>query len=474
MPSLLPRPADGITRGRHTCYTSRALHLTVLGAGYVGLVTGTSLANRHEVTFVERDPERLNSLRAGRAPINEPGVGEALARNRARIGAVADLSAVPSTDLVLVCVGTPVLEAGESDLTQLRSALRALEERPELQISVRSTLPPGISVRLPTMLSRTDGRMLSTNPEFLRQGTAMQDFAQPTRIIFGLYPETDENHLALLKDAYDGIDAPRLVVSVVTADLIKNGANAFLALKLSFVNELAALSEEYGADVDEVLAGIALDPRIGSTYMRPGLGFGGSCLPKELEVLASAGRRHGLAMHIARAAALVNHEQQDRFARRLMRELGPRARRIGMLGLAFKAGTDDLRGSPAVTVARRLVEAGHSVAAFDPAVPAERARAHIEGIEIVESAAVVFDEVDAVVIATDWPEFQAIDLPAVRERMRGNLLYDGRNLLDPTAAIAAGMAYRGIGRRSVGAARFMTEPAENTSVLAGAAHQHGG
>ena len=427
------------------------MKIAVIGAGYVGLVTGVSLAagGRHEITFVERSQERLEELRHGRMPIEEPRLADVFAGSRERITVVDSLAAAEAPDLIFVAVATPIGQDGESDLSQIESALRDLRDRPHLDISVRSTLPPGFSARLPALLGRADGERVSTNPEFLRQGSAMDDFGRPSRIVVGRYPETSDRHLGLLEDAYDGIEAPRMVVSAAAAELIKNAANAFLALKLSFVNEVAALSEGYGVEVDEVLAGIALDPRIGSSYMRPGLGFGGSCLPKELLVVDVAGRRRGLAMHIARAASQVNLEQQDRFAHRVLSELPLTDARVGMLGLSFKAHTDDLRGSPAAHVARRLVEAGHQVVAYDPAVRPERARDAVRGIEIASSADEVFDEADAVVLATEWPEFADLDLAGLASRMRRRLLFDGRGMIDPEAAMAAGISYRGVGRRSV-------------------------
>jgi UDPglucose 6-dehydrogenase len=424
------------------------MKITVIGAGYVGLVTGVSLAadGRHEVTFVERNPERVAELRRGRMPIAEPGLAEAFAASADRIQVVASLDQVEQPDLVFVCVATPIGEGGESDLGQITGALDDLRAYPTLDVSVRSTLPPGFSARLPAMSGRPDGARISTNPEFLRQGAAMADFARPSRIVVGRYPETSEEHLRLLERAYEHLDGPRLTVSVAAAELIKNSANAFLALKLSFVNEVAALSESYGVEIDEVLQGISLDPRIGSAYMRPGLGFGGSCLPKELQVIDVAGRRQGLAMHVARAASQVNLEQQDRFAHRVLAELPDGGGRVGLLGLSFKADTDDLRGSPAIHVARRLVQAGHTVVAFDPAVRPDRAREAVPGISIVETAAGVFDDVDAVVVATEWPEFGKLDLGVLGPRMRHAVLFDGRGLVDPGAAVAAGVAYRGIGR----------------------------
>ncbi|MEO6295230.1 MAG: nucleotide sugar dehydrogenase [Candidatus Limnocylindria bacterium] len=435
------------------------MKITVIGAGYVGLVSGVSLAatGEHQVTFVERDVRRLSELRAGQMPIEEPGLAAAFAEHRERIGVTEALDQAENTELVFVAVGTPVGETGDSDLTQIHSVLRELSDHSELHVSVRSTLPPGFSQRMPDLLGRRDGARLSTNPEFLRQGSAMEDFRHPSRIVIGRYESTSPEHLELMERVYASIEAPRISVDVAAAELIKNAANGFLALKLSFVNEVAALSEEYGVEVDEVLAGIALDPRIGSAYMRPGLGFGGSCLPKELQVLDAAGRRQGLAMHIARAASQVNLEQQDRFAHRITDELPDHAR-VGLLGLSFKADTDDLRGSPAIHVARRLVEAGHTVVAYDPAVRATMARATVPAIEIATDALDVFRDADAVVIATEWPQFADIDLDAAAGLMRHRRLFDGRGLIKPEAALAAGFAYRGVGRRSLNPVEAATLP----------------
>ncbi len=430
------------------------MRITILGAGYVGLVTGVSLARigEHDVTFVETSPERLDDLRRGVMPISEPGLEEAYADARGRIAVVDSLEQVERPDLVFVAVGTPIADNGDPDLSQLISATTALKQWPDVDLTIRSTLPPGLSQRLPRLLGRTDGERLSTNPEFLRQGSAMADFAHPSRIIIGRYPTTSMTHLDILERVYAPIQAPRLHVDVAAAELIKNVANGFLALKLSFVNEVAALAEEYNVEVQEILDGIALDPRIGSEYMRPGLGFGGSCLPKELQTLASAGRRRGLPMHVARAVGQVNIEQQDRFARRILEELPREAGRVGLLGLSFKANTDDLRGSPAIHVARRLLEAGHEVLAFDPAVRPARAVEAAPGIEVVTTARDVFLDADAVVIATEWPEFTDLPWAEVRATMRAPVLFDGRGLLEPSIITEAGIHYRGVGRHSRSAA----------------------
>jgi UDPglucose 6-dehydrogenase len=421
------------------------MQISVIGAGYVGLVTGVSLAARgHRVQIIERSPERLEALRDGRVPFSEPGLPELMAQHRDALTIADALPEAGPGELTFIAVGTPI-DGGESDLSQLKGASDKLRRWPDAHVSVRSTLPPGTSARLPSLLGRPDARNLSTNPEFLRQGSAVEDFMSPSRIVFGRFPETSDEHMAVLEGAYEQFPGRQLVVDATSAELLKNAANAFLALKLSFVNEIAQLAEEYGADVEQVLTGIGLDPRIGSSYMRPGLGFGGSCLPKELQALAVAGRKKGLSMHVARAAALVNDEQQDRFARAVLRSLPAAGARVGLLGLSFKADTDDLRGSPALTIARRLLDAGHRVVAYDPAVPPTTAQAAVPGLETAGQAEDIFDSADAVVIATEWTVFRDLDWPRLHSAMRGSLLFDGRNLLDRATAQAAGYTYRGIG-----------------------------
>ncbi len=330
--------------------------VTVVGAGYVGLVTAVGLARlgRH-VHLLETGPGRLQALREGRIPIHEAGLQDAfdagMAAGRLTVGDVPPIE----LGIVLMCVGTPIRDDGSSDLRQLDAALADLRGRlgPDDILVIRSTLPVGGTRRSIELAGLPSGRAF-TNPEFLRQGTAVEDFAHPTRIVIGRFPDADAQALAAVVALYDSIDAPRLIVDVEAAEVIKNGANAFLALKLSFTNEIASLCEEAGADVDEVLDGIGADPRIGRTYMQPSFGFGGSCLPKELITLALAGRTLGLPMHVTTAASAANLAAQDRFAARVTDALGGLAgRTVAVLGLAFKAGTDDIRDSPADPAGRR-------------------------------------------------------------------------------------------------------------------------
>jgi UDPglucose 6-dehydrogenase len=285
--------------------------------------------------------------------------------------------------------------------------------------------------------------------------------------VIGRFPDAGPAALALVESLYDGIDAPRLVVDVAAAELIKNGANAFLALKLSFANEIASLCEEYGADADEVIPGIALDPRIGSQYMRPSFGFGGSCLPKELQALAAAGAARGLSMDVTMAASSANAAQQERFASRIETLLdGLEGRTIGLLGLAFKAGTDDVRESPAVALAARLIAGGATVRAYDPQAGAN-ALLLLPELAVVASPGEALAGADAAVIATEWPEFRDLNWAALRERLRQPLLIDGRRLLDGAPMEALGYRYEAVGR-GLTDDRPALQPATATSRPSGA------
>lgn len=420
--------------------------IKIVGAGYVGLVTAVGLARLgHTVKISERDRQRANELRAGVVPFFEPGLTSAYtaAMNSGRI----DLDASsPDDEAVLICVGTPIQADGTSDTTQLAAALadyRAVGgDRP---IIIRSTLPPG-GTRSIVEQSGVPASHVISNPEFLRQGTALDDFEHPTRIVFGRFEETDPVALSLAIGLFDGIKAPRLIVDVASAELMKNAANAFLALKLSFTNEISSLAEEYGADIDEVLGGLALDPRIGGQYMRPSFGFGGSCLPKELRAVAAAGEARGLRMHVTRAASEANFASTRRFHDQIAAAIGGLGgRHVGLLGLAFKADTDDVRESPAIHLASLMSDAGATVRGYDPRAGANAKRA-LPSLEIAETAAEALDGADAAVIATEWPEFRRLNWDRLGASMRGRLVADGRRILDGEAIRSRGFAYLTIGR----------------------------
>jgi UDPglucose 6-dehydrogenase len=424
------------------------LPVLVVGAGYVGLVTAVGLAELgHRVHIVEIRPDRLEMLGKGIPPIHEAGLPEALAA--AISSGRLSVSAEPTGDaeIALVCVGTPIGADGRSDLSQLHAALTSLVPHlgPDVPLVIRSTLPPG-STRLAVEWSGIPTSRIFTNPEFLRQGTAVADFRRPSRIVIGRFADADPVALARLEGLFAGIEAPRLVVDIAAAELIKNGANAFLALKLSFTNEIAALCEEYGADVDEVLAGITVDPRIGRQYMHPSFGFGGSCLPKELQAVALAGLARGLSMDVTIAASRANLAHQARFAARIESLLdGLEGRTVGLLGLAFKAGTDDVRESPALALAKRLIDGGATVRAHDPQAAAN-ALAVEPRLVVVDSPADALAGADAAVIATEWPQYADLDWAVLRDRLRRPLVVDGRRLLDRAAIEALGFRYESVGR----------------------------
>ena len=306
-------------------------------------------------------------------------------------------------------------------------------------------MPVGTSQRLMRDGHVADPEMFFTVPEFLRQGSAMADFANPTRVIIGRAPMADRAAEAVLVEVFGAFGGPLRLVTLEEAELIKNGANAFLALKISFANEMAGLAEQAGADVGPVLEGIGLDPRIGSTYLHPSFGFGGSCLPKELQTIATSGIERGLEMHVTSAAHAANLAHQERFAERIDDIVGGVAgRRIGLLGLAFKAGTDDIRSSPAVRLAGWLLDHGADVHAYDPAAAGHASRA-LPTLVTADTAVAALTGAEVAVIATEWPEFKDLDWSSVRERMASPLVIDGRRLLDPPTMRDLGFRYERVG-----------------------------
>lgn len=331
------------------------------------------------------------------------------------------------------------MRAVEAVLTELES-----RERRPITV-VRSTMPVGTSQRLLRAGGIVDESRFFSVPEFLRQGAALNDFMHPNRVIIGRSRSADRESEAVLTEVFGVFGAPVRLVSLEEAELIKNGANAFLALKISFANELAGLAERSGADIGPVLDGIGLDPRIGATYLHPSFGFGGSCLPKELQTIAMSGLERGLEMHVTSAAAEANLAHQRLFAERIDSLVGGVAgRSIALLGLAFKAGTDDIRSSPAIRLARWLIARDAFVHAFDPAAAA-RASEALPGLIVRDTAIAALTGADVAVIATEWPEFKALDWAGARPLMATPLVIDGRRLLDPVAMRDLGFRYERVG-----------------------------
>lgn len=423
--------------------------IAVVGAGYVGIATAVALAeNGPNVLLVERDTDRLRALVDGRIPFHEPGLPEAFAMQHAA-GRIVPSVHLPGigVDLIVICVGTPTDDMGSTDVSYVEHALE--QAVPAIAAGaacvIRSTLPVGSAVRLANRPGLVPERLFVA-PEFLRQGSALEDIRKPTRIVVGTFGEhADAEALALVTRALAHSGTPLLVMRAEEASLVKNASNVFLALRLTFANEVAGLAEDLGVDVGPVLEGIGHDPRIGNTYMRPSFGFGGSCLPKEVRSLSTVGLDRGLPMHLADAISDANADHQRRFVRRIAEAVGGLAgTRIALLGLAFKANTDDVRSSPAVRLAARLLNEGADLRAHDPAA-GENARRVLPNLMVVPTAEEALRGAEAAVIATEWPIYRDLDWAALHETMQRPMIIDGRRLLPEAELRALGYVVERIG-----------------------------
>lgn len=432
------------------------LQLAIVGIGYVGLVAGSCLADAgHRVVCIENDPARLARVRRGEMPFYEPGLSDLLARN-IRVGRLTfegTMSGVRGAEIVFIAVGTPAGADGRIDLREFRAAAgevaRALDG-PCIIVN-KSTVPVGTAELLATIVdeyrSPEHAVEIVANPEFLREGSAIADFRHPDRIVIGTaHAATHER----MHELYAAFGAPFFDTDVRTAEMIKYVANALLAAKVSLVNEIAHLCEVLGVDVQAVAAGAGADTRIGTAFLDAGIGFGGSCLPKDVLALIRSAEHNGVTSHILEAVVAVNAAQVEHASDRLDAELGGLAgRRVAVLGLAFKPETDDVRESRAVALVRHLCDRGAVVVACDPAA-AENARAVLgDAIAFAPDAYAAANDADAVVIATAWDAYAQLDLRSLHERMAGRVFYDGRNAYDPAAVTGAGFIYLGVGRRRV-------------------------
>ena len=419
----------------------------VFGAGWVGLVTGGCFAELgHRVIVRDVMPQRIEALRAGNLPFHEPDLPEVLERNRERITYTLDASDLAGADAIFVCVQTPPTYSGDADLSFVWSALDDLPASDERQILVmKSTVPVGTGEKVRAAL---EGRGLSnvgyvSNPEFLAEGRAVRDFLNPDRIVVGAVAEEDG---AAVEALYVGIDAPVVRTDVASAEMIKLAANAFLMTRISFINEIANVCEAVGADVVEVAKGVGLDHRLGPHFLRAGIGYGGSCFPKDSLALKQLASNSGYHFQLLAAVIEVNELQKRRVIQKLQKHLGKlRGKKIALLGLAFKAGTDDMREAPSLVLASRLLAEGAEVRAWDPVA---RPGDLIKGAVLHKTVAEAVRDADAAVIVTEWDELRGLASKEVLDAMARPLIIDGRNLLDPAVVRAAGFAYEGIGRPS--------------------------
>lgn len=431
-------------------------NIAVIGTGYVGLVTGACLAELgNTVICIDTDADKINALHAGIIPFFEPGLQELVARNQrsGRISFTVEAHrAIAGSEIIFIAVGTPMGDDGHADLQYVRSAARtiagALTPGSRRIVVNKSTVPveTGDLVSAIIRESLTDACDISvvSNPEFLREGNAIADFMTPDRIVLGVY---DDESAAVMKELYAPLIAPVIVTDVRTAEMIKYTANAFLATKISFINEIARICEQVGADVKDVVLGAGSDKRIGTAFLNPGLGFGGSCFPKDVTALASIAQKYDVSPTILQAVLQVNDEQVHLCVDRLAQTLGELdGRRIAVLGLAFKPNTDDVRESPAIRLVQALLARNAEVHAHDP--EAIDTAKQILGDSILYHTNVYesLKDADAMVVATDWNEYKQLDLELAGRVLRGNVLFDARNIYDPHIVLAQRFHYLSVGR----------------------------
>ena len=428
----------------------------VVGVGYVGLTTGACLSHLgYTVVCGDVDEEKINRLRKGEISIVEKGLTEIVNEGitAGRLEFVVGATEVGErSDIVFLCVPTPEGRDGSADLSFIEAA--SAEIGPVLCegaiVVNKSTVPVGTTIVVDEVIQRADIKVVS-NPEFLREGTAVNDFLHPDRVVVGADDRGAAEKVAAL---YSSIETEIIITDAASAETIKYAANGFLAMKISFVNSVAAMCEAVGADVVDVVEGIGSDRRIGREFLQPGPGWGGSCFPKDSHSLVHLAETHGYGFSMMRGVIAVNDEQRERMVRKVQRAAGTNdlnGMTISVLGLTFKAGTDDLRDSPSLAIIGRLRELGATVRAYDPTTTGRLSRiqdSFLEGINVQQSVDEAMREGDVLVILTEWPEFRSLDFEQVKELLSGSAIVDTRNLLDPQSVRAAGLGYDGVGRKA--------------------------
>ncbi|MEE2828007.1 MAG: UDP-glucose/GDP-mannose dehydrogenase family protein [Myxococcota bacterium] len=445
------------------------MQISIVGTGYVGLVTGTCFANTgNDVVCLDLDEAKIHELREGRSPIYEPGLDELIERNTRseRLSFTTDPSeAHSSAEIFFICVGTPSDEQGRADLQYVLAAAReigdAIEQRPDTPagetppiVVVKSTVPVGTNQRVKEAVAARTSKRFATasNPEFLKEGDAIHDFYKPDRVVVGVDDVSVGETMRELYKPYLRRGNPLLIMDIPSAEMVKYAANAMLATKISFINEIANLSEAYGAEIEQVRRGMCSDKRIGDQFFYPGLGYGGSCFPKDVLACISMGEESDTSVQLLSAVHDVNQRQRRTFTAKLDKHFGGAlaGRNITVWGLSFKPRTDDVREAPALTIVEWLLEQGARVTVYDP-VAMDTAKVELGDRVIYASAAMeALDGAAALVICTEWSEFRMPDLQEVKTRMAAPTVFDGRNIFDPQQMAALGFAYYSVGRRPVG------------------------
>jgi UDPglucose 6-dehydrogenase len=419
----------------------------VIGTGYVGLVPAAGFAELgSDVWCIDIDEAKIEGLKQGRIPIWEPGLSELVERHRGRLHFSTDIAdALEHARLLFVAVGTPPTYSGDADLSAVNAVVEAMPPSDRHALVMKSTVPVGTGDAIKRVFTEQGkgGFRYVSCPEFLKEGSAVADFLEPDRVVVG-----DDGDWAgdAVVELYSPLDAPLVRTDIRSAEMVKLASNAFLATKISFINEIANVCEETGADVVEVARGMGLDDRIGPKFLQAGIGFGGSCFPKDVAALKQLAGNSGYHFQLLNSVIEVNELQKRRVIAKLHKHLGALVgKEIALLGLAFKANTDDMREASSLVLSARLQAAGANVRAYDPVAESE-ARKLIRGVQFAQSAAEAIEGADAVVLVTEWPEFRELDFSDVADAMRGTLVVDGRNFLDSDAVVSAGLDYEGIGR----------------------------
>jgi UDPglucose 6-dehydrogenase len=424
----------------------------VIGAGYVGLVSSACFAELgHTVVCRDIIEEKVERLRDGHVPFYEPGLADVLTRNRQRLTFTTDIREVTSqAQIVFICVDTPPTYSGDADLSRVEMVINEIPSDAEgIVLSMKSTVPVGTGARLRDLLAKRGLSNIAyvSTPEFLKEGDAVHDFLHPDRVVVGGF---DEASIELVASIHRPLEAPIVRTDVATAEMIKYASNSFLATKISFINEIANVCEETGADVEVVAKGMGMDKRIGSAFLRAGIGYGGSCFPKDVSALKQIAGNSGYHFQLLNAVIEVNELQKRRLIGKLQKHLGSlRGKVVTLLGLSFKPNTDDMREAASLVVSARLQAEGAVVRGYDP-VAADAARAVLHGVTVYDNVMDAIDDSDAIVVVTEWPEFAELHLPTVAQAMRTPLLIDGRNVFSPRAAHEAGFTYEGVGRGGSG------------------------
>jgi UDPglucose 6-dehydrogenase len=418
--------------------------ISVVGVGWVGLVTASCFAELgHDVVAMDIDEAKIAALQGGDVPIHEPGLAELVAGNRERLRFTTSVDELLSgARLMFCCVDTPPTYSGDADLSRVQAVVQTLPPDGDHVLIMKSTVPSGTGAAI--RREKPDLTYVSC-PEFLKEGTAVEDFLHPDRVVIGADPG-DESAADAVEELYRPLGGEIVRTDVASAEMIKLASNAFLATKISFINEIANVCEGVGADVGEVARGMGLDARIGPSFLRPGLGYGGSCFPKDVSALKMLAGNSGYHFQLLTSVIEVNELQKRRVVQKLEKHLGQLVgKRIALLGLAFKPNTDDMREASSLVLAARLQGEGATVVAYDP-VAEDRAGELLPSVEMLDSALAAVDGADAAILVTEWPEFAELNWAEVASRMATPLLIDGRNFLDADAVRAAGLAYEGIGR----------------------------